>query len=343
MNSRIVVFVGVLALVAGGVLYFRPSLPETPTPSGPAAGSPATGQPDERPADAAAPGTDDVATPAWAVDRDRLMAGLEALAHDSMEGRGTGTPGAARARSFLIREMESIGLEPLGADWEHTFTWDGGGPGVNLVARIPGKEERRGTIVLTAHYDHLGDEDGTVFNGADDNASGTIALLELGRILAADPLGHELVIALLDAEEVGLQGARAFVSNETVPLDEIHLNVNLDMVARSGGTLWAGGAHHTPALRPILERVASMAPTLRLGHDRPNAPEGDDWTNSSDHGPFHEAGIPFVYFGVEDHPDYHAPTDDVDNVVPDEYLSSVRTILMALRTIDAALPLPPTQ
>ena len=126
-------------------------------------------------------------------------------------------------------------------------------------------------------------------------------------------------------------------------LGDILLNVNMDMVARGDGLLWAGGAYHTPALAPILEAVAENAPvTLRLGHDRPGAPEGDDWTTSSDHGPFHLAGIPFVYFGVEDHPDYHRPTDDFENVDPGNYVANVRTILAAIRAMDTALPFPTT-
>ncbi len=79
--------------------------------------------------------------------------------------------------------------------------------------------------------------------------------------------------------------------------------------------------------------------TLRLGHDRPGAPEGDDWTGASDHRAFHEAGVPFVYFGVEDHADYHRPTDDFERVDPGEYVRSVRTILGAVRALDAALPI----
>jgi Zn-dependent M28 family amino/carboxypeptidase len=130
------------------------------------------------------------------------------------------------------------------------------------------------------------------------------------------------------------------VADPPVPLGRIALNINLDMVSRTDGLLWAGGAYHTPALRPILEAVAESAPVeLRLGHDRPNAPEGDDWTRSSDHSAFHEVGIPFVYFGVEDHVDYHEPTDDVERVDPAELTAAVTTILAGLRALDAALPL----
>ena len=290
------------------------------------------------------PGAEPRAAPA--PDSARLLRDLSALAHDSMEGRGTGSEGAAMARALLVRELEAAGVQPMEPSWEHPFTWgDEASTGVNVLGRVEGTGAADGPasmIVLTAHYDHLGVRDGELFNGADDNASGTAAALEIARLVAASPLRSTLVVAFVDAEEVGLQGARAFVAEPPLPLPDATLAVNLDMVARTGGVLWAAGASHTPALRPILERVAADAPlTLRLGHDRPNAPEGDDWTTASDHGPFHEAGIPFVYFGVEDHPDYHRPSDDVEVVDPGELVASVRTIHAAIRALDAALPLGP--
>ncbi len=271
-------------------------------------------------------------------DSVRLLRDLSVLAADSMEGRAPGTPGSRRARTFLSRALADAGAEPFGASYAHPFEWNGGS-GENLVAVVPGTL-RDAFIVLTAHFDHEGVREGQIFNGADDNASGVAAVLELTRRTVESPLRHTLVVALLDAEESGLRGAHAFVNDAPVPLDAVELNVNLDMVARTDGLLWASGAHHTPALRPVLERVASGAPvTLRLGHDRPGAPEGDDWTSASDHGPFHAAGIPFVYFGVEDHPDYHRPTDDFERIDPGDYVNAVRTILSALRALDSALPL----
>jgi len=230
-------------------------------------------------------------------------------------------------------------VQPAFDGYRQAFTWPGGS-GENLVGVIPGRDPDAAVVVLTAHYDHEGIEDGQIYNGADDNASGSVAVLEIARQAAAAPLEHTLVVALLDAEESGSWGARAFVAAPPLPRERIALNVNLDMVARTSGELWAAGAYHTPALRPILEAIAAQAPLrLRLGHDRPGAPEGDDWTDSSDHSAFHSAGIPFVYLGVEDHPDYHRPTDDFERVDAGEFVTSVRTILMALRTLDGALPL----
>jgi len=268
---------------------------------------------------------------------DRLLQDLSVLAHDSMEGRAPGTPGSARARAFLIESLRSIGATPIGDSYEHAFE-AADAHAVNVIAVVPGRGASNRYIVLTAHYDHQGVRDGTIFNGADDNASGVAAALAITRAVVASPLDATLVIALVDAEEAGLRGARQFVNQPPIPLEQIALNVNLDMVSRTAGLLWAVGAHHTPALRPVIERATANAPvTVRQGHDRPNAPEGADWTNSSDHAPFHHAGIPFVYFGVEDHVDYHRPTDDYENVDPAEYLASVQTILTVIRALDEAL------
>jgi len=269
---------------------------------------------------------------------DHLMATVSILAHDSMMGRQVGSEVNGVVAQWLTDALGDLGIAPAAEDYQVPFAWDGGS-GTNVLGRIRGSE---GTslIVLTAHFDHVGVREGEIFNGADDNASGTAAVLEIARLLVERPPAADVLVAFLDAEEVGLQGARALVSDPPAPFPESTLNVNLDMVARSAGTLWAAGAYHTPALGPVLEAVVTNAPlTLRLGHDRPNAPEGDDWTSSSDHGPFHEAGIPFVYFGVEDHPDYHRSTDDVEQIIPAEFEASVATIYAAIRTLDAALPL----
>jgi hypothetical protein len=278
-----------------------------------------------------------------AVDTERLMRDLSVLAHDSMSGRSSGTTGALKARAFLVSALEEAGLVSPEASPLRAFSWPGG-RGVNVIAEVPGRSGPEGdVVVLTAHYDHLGVRDGVVYNGSDDNASGTVALLEIGRQLRSEPLAHNAILAFVDAEEVGLNGSRALIADPPVPLHRIALNVNLDMVSRTDGVLWAGGAYHTPELRPVLEDVAKRAPlTLRLGHDRPGAPEGADWTEASDHASFHRAGIPWVYFGVDDHVDYHEPTDDVDRIDPQELTEAVQTILMGLRALDSALPLEKT-
>lgn len=252
------------------------------------------------------------------------------------------------ARGRLAERFSEAGLVPLGNSYEHPFTWTGRGEteprtGTNLIGLARGTEFLDRYIVVSGHYDHVGIRNGEIYNGADDNASGAVGVAALARALQGVPLRHSVVYVSFDGEEVGLRGARAFVAEPPVPLDAIAVDLNMDMVARTAGVLWAGGAHHTPALRPILEDVASRAPLdYRLGHDARGAPEGDDWTQQSDQGAFFDVGIPYVYLGVEDHPDYHHPTDDFERVDAGEYMNALRSALLTLLALDAALPQDPT-
>ena len=278
---------------------------------------------------------------AAAVDSVRLLRDISILAADSMEGRGTGTMGAERARRYLLPALREAGLRTFGDSYERPFSYstrEGTAPGINLVGWVPGTTRASRAIVIVAHYDHVGIRDGRIYNGADDNASGTSVLLALARHFSAHPPRHTLIFLAADAEEVGLRGARAFVAGSPFPRDSIMLAINMDMVSRNAaGELYAAGSYHTPALEPVLRAVAANAPVkLLLGHDRPDLPAGEDWTQSSDHGPFHAAGIPFVYFGVEDHPDYHQPTDDVERIDPGFFVRATRTILSAVIALDSA-------
>jgi Zn-dependent M28 family amino/carboxypeptidase len=266
------------------------------------------------------------------------MATVRVLAADSMEGRRAATPGGARARRYLLGRLQDLGAAPLEGSYTRSFPLPTDS-GVNLLGVIPGTRAGAPFIVLSAHYDHVGIREGAIYNGADDNASGVAAVLAIAGSLRKQPLEHPVIIALFDAEEGGLRGARAFVSSGTVPRERIALNVNLDMVGHSeAGVLWAAGASHTPALRAVLDSLAMRAPvTLKLGHDRPGVPGEQDWSGSSDHEAFRSAGIPFVYFGVEDHPDYHKPSDDPETLTPLFFGGAVATIEVALRRLDRVI------
>ncbi|HEX2093706.1 MAG TPA: M28 family peptidase [Longimicrobiaceae bacterium] len=288
------------------------------------------------------------AAPADTIDGDRLLQHVQVLSADSMQGRRTGTPGVDRARSYLLDELQRIGVEPAVPGYTQHFSFTARDSsrreGVNLLARVRGTRWPNRYIVVTAHYDHMGIgrpvNGDSIYNGADDNASGTATLLELARHFRARPPESSILFALLDAEEMGLRGARAFVMSPPIADDAIVLNVNMDMVSHSEkGELYAAGASLYPFLRPHLERVAARAPIrLLLGHDRPVPTPQDDWTLQSDQGAFHQAGIPFVYFGVEDHPDYHQPSDEFGSITPQFFVGAARTIADAVRTLDRNLP-----
>jgi Zn-dependent M28 family amino/carboxypeptidase len=288
-----------------------------------------------------------------AADSARILADLRVLSHDSLEGRRTGTPGSLLAQAYIGDAFEDAGLGVPPGGTVQPFEFRGRRDttqvtrGANVVGFVPGLDPQLGAIVLTAHYDHLGIRTprpgspaeavgDSIYNGADDNASGTVAIMALARYFAVFPAQHTLVFAAVDAEEMGLRGARAFV--EAGWPESISLNVNLDMVARSDSLLFAAGTSHYPELRPILETVQPRPPVvLRFGHDQRGIEGVDDWTGSSDHAAFHSRGIPFVYFGVEDHPDYHRASDEFEKVDPGFFLNAIRTVLAGVLALDQGL------
>jgi len=276
------------------------------------------------------------------IDGARLLKDLETLAADDMEGRLPGTPGSAKARVFIVQRFKEAGIQPIAKSYERPFTFRGGRDpsdrsGVNIVGVVPGEHEPNRYIVVTAHYDHLGVRNGEVFNGADDNASGVAALLAVAQRISANKPQHSVIFAALDAEESGLNGAKAFISDPPVARDAIAMNVNLDMVARdANNVLYATGTFQYPFLKAYLKDVAQPPVKLRLGHDGTNAKE-DDWSRDSDHYPFHLAGIPFIYFGVEDEAQHHKATDDAATVTKEFFVGAANTILAALRQFDENL------
>ena len=270
----------------------------------------------------------------------RLMSRLSALSADSMEGRRAGTAGSQRARRWIIGELTAMGAKPVGASFEQRITIParagGDSVGANIVARIPGTRPGGPVLVLSAHYDHLGVREGVVFNGADDDASGCVALLAIAERLLKTPATHDVIVAFFDNEEGGMHGSRGFVSSGLVPLEQMALNINLDMIARQDGkALWVSGTSHYPALKSIAEAASvGSSIAIRLGHDTKDLKPGDDWTNSSDHAAFHAKKVPFLYLGVEDHPDYHKPGDDADKVDPAFYRATVDFAYRVLREAD---------
>ena len=145
--------------------------------------------------------------------------------------------------------------------------------------------------------------------------------------------------AALDAEESGQQGARRFVAMPPVPLEQLALNLNMDMIGRDPhDLLYVAGTHGQPFLKPFIEAVAASANvTLRMGHDNPDETSVEDWTRSSDHDPFCQAGIPCLYFGVEDFGNHHKATDVYETMTHAFYVRAVETMLRAVKEFDTGL------
>lgn len=269
------------------------------------------------------------------LDTDQLIEDIRILSSDEMQGRLVGTEGNAMAREYIINRFEGMGLPVFQGSYEHEFSIERNNgdvvEGTNIIGIVEGKSDSM--IVITAHYDHLGVRDSLIFNGADDNASGTSGLLVLADYFNQTTPKHTLVFAAVDAEEGGLNGARAFVQ-DSVLMEKVVLNINMDMISQNDkNELYAVGTYHYPELKPILETIDTGELSLLFGHDRPE--DGNqDWTFSSDHGPFHRIGIPFIYFGVEDHEHYHRPTDTFETVPQGFYKNSVKLILNATKALD---------
>jgi hypothetical protein len=290
------------------------------------------------------------------LDRTALLEEVRVLSAPEMEGRRTGTPGGRRARAHVAEAFAAAGLRPVGGAYVHPFAFDHTSiralyrrdrpfrvrfdDAANVLGVIPGRDPAAGVIVVSAHYDHLGVRGGVLYPGADDDASGVSAILALARRLVAAPPRHTVLVAAFDAEELGLRGARAFVAAPPLA-DRIVLDLNLDMVSRNpAGEIVVAGTDRWPALRPVVEQAARDSPlTVRLGHDRPWWKAGmvEDWTSASDHGPFHDAGIPFLYVGVEDHPGYHDPSDTFEHIDRDFFVDAAELVARLFQAADERL------
>ncbi|WP_223032568.1 M28 family peptidase [Hanstruepera marina] len=271
-------------------------------------------------------------------DSNKLLKHVEVLSSDSFEGRRTGTHGALLAKDYIVSELKKISIKPLGDAYEQPFSFRARGKeykGINILAKISGTDVPNKYIVISAHYDHEGIKNGQIYNGADDDASGVSALLAFAEYFKKNPPKHSVILAFFDAEELGLQGSRYYVDNTIVPLESIRLNMNLDMVSRNDkNELYITGARDNQAFKNAIEnQKASDDFKFVMGHDGKDGKQ--NWTFSSDHGSFFRKGIPFLYFGVEDHKDYHRPTDDYENIHPEFYKLAVQNMISLFAEIDS--------
>ena len=249
----------------------------------------------------------------------RLQGDIITLAGDEMEGREPGTNGEIKARDYLISRMREIGLNPKGTDgFIQAFTYFEGDAAIqahNVVGFIDNGAEK--TVVITAHYDHLGyggsgskyKGPSQIHNGADDNASGTAALLELAHLIKNNKIKehNNFLFIAFSAEEKGLLGSKYYVMNPSLNLNEINYVLNMDMLGRMepGMALTIEGLGSSLIWESSLKEIECDAFPLTL-KKRENGP--------SDHAPFYEAGIPSLHFWTGKHDDYHKPSDDAEKI-----------------------------
>lgn len=266
-----------------------------------------------------------------------LLRHIKILSSDTFEGRRTGTRGAIKARNYIINEFNNFNVLPFVENYTQAFNFYKSGNsynGTNVLGLIKGTETPNKYIVISAHYDHEGIKNGQIYNGADDDASGVSALFSFAEYFKLNPPKHSVILAAFDAEELGLNGSKYFVNHPKVPLQSIMVNLNMDMISRSDkNELFVVGTRYNKTLKYLISNFKqSENVTLIAGHD------GDDklenWTYSSDHGSFHKKEIPFLYFGVANHEDYHTPNDDFEKIHPKFYIESVKNIITVFQQID---------
>jgi hypothetical protein len=253
------------------------------------------------------------ADPEAAIDAESALARVRTLASDEFQGRGSGEPGGRRAGEWIFAELEAMGLRPR---WQRFRS--GALELRNVVVRIPGRDRARGEehVVLGAHYDHVGrgeaggalDKNGPIHNGADDNASGSAALLEIAEAMAlAGPRSRSVVLVWFDGEERGLQGSQHYVSDPDLPLEKCVAMINFDMVGRLGGRAVQVIAANSGT--GLCERALRQAPACGLRADVVPymVPNSDHWS-------FYRKRVPVVFFCTGLHADYHRATDDWEKI-----------------------------
>jgi Zn-dependent M28 family amino/carboxypeptidase len=274
------------------------------------------------------------------IDRNTLLNDVQTLSSDSFEGRKTGSAGNFKAADYITNRFDKIGLKSYNENYKHPFIIRNRRneqiKGINLIGYIKGKSEK--VIIISAHYDHVGINNSEIFNGADDNASGVAAILASAKYFSENKPNNTLLFIAFDAEEMGLQGAYSFLNNPPLSKELIKLNINLDMVSHNDKSeLYAAGTFKTPAIKDIIQHADHQTGiSIKFGHDQPDMGK-DDWTMQSDHGPFAKENIPFLYFGVEDHVDYHKPSDDFENINPNFFYSASTAILKSIISLDKNL------
>jgi len=276
------------------------------------------------------------------IDSINQIESLKILSSDAYLGRETGTKGGELSREYIAEKFRALKLEKLGNSYFQSFKYDGSndhgdaknGLAYNIIGLVRGTEQPNKFIVVGAHYDHLGTSGKKVYNGADDNASGTAALFSIATYFKENPPKHSIIIAAWDAEEIGLLGSKYYVNHSIILRKDILCNINMDMIGRNRqNELYITGTKYSKVLRDsVVSKLYSNKINILIGHDGDDSE--DDWTYSSDHGSFYDKGIPFLYFGVEDHQDYHKTSDVFESIQQEFYIEATRIVIQSIKRTD---------
>ncbi|NIJ53028.1 M28 family peptidase [Dyadobacter arcticus] len=272
---------------------------------------------------------------------------IEFLASDDLEGRGTASLGEIKAANYIADVFEKLNLKPAGKNvsffqpFEISFAIDGKAHqliGRNVVGFLDNGASK--TIVIGAHYDHLGrgyqgrslspDSKNKIHNGADDNASGTTGVLELAKYFSENDVveKHNYLFITFSGEELGLIGSKRFTEKPTVPLNSISCMINMDMIGRldeNKGIIISGWG----TSKVWGKLIPDLAKSQNLKYTVDSSGIG-----ASDHTSFYLKDIPVVQFFTGGHGDYHKISDDPDKINVDGEARILNVIAGLLQNLD---------
>ena len=259
------------------------------------------------------------------------------LSSDAFEGRGTGSAGGEKAAEYLGSQFRKIGLTTD----SNPFSFKGGMHGTgsegktrNVIGFLDNKAKT--TIIIGAHYDHLGmgndgnsldpDPKNKIHNGADDNASGVAGLLELARYFKKHKMRNANILFLaFSGEELGLYGSKYWTEHPTIDLNQVNYMINLDMIGRyeAAKGLAVSGTGTASAWEPLLKSLSSEKMIIKTD---------SSGVGPSDHTSFYLKNIPVLHFFTGSHSDYHKPSDDWDKI---NFVSEAEILRVIIRVIEA--------
>jgi hypothetical protein len=266
-----------------------------------------------------------------------LKTHLYIVAADSMEGRDTGSKGQKKAGMYLINQYQKNNISfPKGAqnfyqkvpaDFMNKKYGEKLGDSENIWAYIEGSEKPDEVLIISAHYDHVGTKDGEVYNGADDDGSGTVALLEIAQAFQiAKKEGHgpkrSILFLHCTGEEHGLHGSRYYSENPLFPVANTITDINIDMIGRrdeahasSSNYIYVIGADR---LSTDLDNICKIANAkyvkMDLDYKFNDPKDPNHFYERSDHYNFAKYGIPAVFFFNGVHADYHQKSDEPNKI-----------------------------
>jgi len=264
------------------------------------------------------------------------MSDLKILSSDKAQGRRTGTQGSIFSYQYLENRFEEIGLEKIAPSYLVPFSHNklGAKQGVNVVGGINGKINPDKVIVVTAHYDHLGQRGSDIYSGADDNASGVAMMLALAQHLVEFPPNYSVVFVATDAEEKGLLGSQAFLNSPMTVVDNISFNINLDMLARANKLFYYSSKARADSFHQEVAQIKQVCLVNRRSHRSLKTGRMIDYKKASDHWSFAKKGIDFLFVGGGQHADYHQVGDRAPKISAKKFSNRLAVIIQIFNLVE---------